>query len=465
MDTSPVPLAPGAVPLLGHAPRLAREPLAFLARLAARPDRLVRIKLGPAAAVLVCDPDLADEVFREDRLYDKGGVFIERARDVVGDSLSNCPHHLHRRQRRLAQPSFSPVRLRGYAAMMATQIDGVVDAWRDGESIDVNEQMSRLTLNVLTATLFSDSLPEHAVRAAYDDVEAIVAGVLRRMAMPTALTRLPLPANRRFDRAVTRLRRTVEDLLAERRATGTDRGDFLSALLAARDPDTGDALSDAEIADQVLAFLLAGTETTASVLSWAHALIATHPTVARRLRAEVDSVLSGRPATQDDIPNLGYTGQVIQETLRLRAPAWLLTRELTADTTLGGHHLKAGTTVAYSPFVIHHRPDLYPDPERFDPHRWSPDRTPPPRTAFIPFAAGARRCIGDRFALIEAALALATITARWDLELPEGSRVRPAAAIVLRPKDLHMRTVRRTPPASVAPAPEHDTGRPHSGSP
>ncbi|GGX08740.1 cytochrome P450 [Streptomyces albulus] len=166
--------------------------------------------------------------------------------------------------------------------------------------------------------------------------------------------------------------------------------------------------------------------------------MARHPEIERRLHTEVNRVLKGAPATHASLPRLELTQRIITETLRLYPPAWLLTRTVTAATRLGGHMLPAGTGVAYSPYLIHHRPDLYDQPETFDPDRWNSPHLPPPRHAVIPFAAGARKCIGDTYAMTEAILALATITSRWRPDHLPGQRIRPALGTTLRPSKLHM---------------------------
>ncbi|WP_308258395.1 cytochrome P450 [Saccharothrix obliqua] len=444
---TPIPVARGAVPVLGHAPAMLRGPVRFLSSLAGQGD-LVRIALGPVKAVMVCDPELANRMFLDDRTFDKGGPFSERAREVVGNNVAFCPYHEHRRQRRLLQPAFHPDRFPGYGRTMAAQIGEQVDGWRDGQVLDVPTRMTMLTTNVLTATMFSDTLSPDELRRSREDADVLATDFLFRMLVPDPVLRLPLPVNRRFDRARVRMRRTVDQLVATRRATGGDRGDLLSALLAAHDAEsTGDerTLSDEEIVNQVMTFHLAGSETTATTLTWALHLVATHPDVERRLHAEVDAVLAGRTAGYDDLPRLELTGRIITETLRLYAPAWLLTRRVTRDTELGGHALPEGTVIAYSPYLIHHRADLYPEPERFDPDRWDATRGPtPPRTAFLPFAHGARKCIGDRFSLVEATLALASIAARWRLaHVPGDPPVRPAVSAVIRPRRLRMRATAR----------------------
>ncbi|RKT55088.1 cytochrome P450 [Saccharothrix australiensis] len=475
---SPIPVARGALPLVGHALAMLRGPVGFLSSLAGQGD-LVRIALGPVKAIMVCDPDLVHRMFVDDRTFDKGGPFTDRAREIVGNNLAFCPHADHRRQRRLLQPAFHPARLPAYGRIMSEQIAERVDAWHDGEVIDVPAQMTMLTTNVLTATLFSDQLTPARLRQSQQDADTLATDILPRMLMPDALARLPLPPNRRFRRASERMRATIESIVAARRAEGErraeargrgvadgvggstgegvdgagvdgaggDRGDLLSALLAAYDGESTGAdrtLSDVEVVNQVMTFHLAGSETTATTLAWALHLIATHPDVERRLRAELDTVLGGRTATYDDLPRLGLTGRVVTETLRLYSPAWLLTRKVTADTTLGPHPLPAGTVLACSPYLIHHRADLFEDPERFDPDRWDESlRTPPPRGAFLPFASGARKCIGDRFSLVEATLALASVVARWRFtHLPGERDVQPAVAAVVRPRRLRMRVNR-----------------------
>ncbi|MUN39626.1 cytochrome P450 [Actinomadura litoris] len=440
-----IPTVPGSLPLIGHMAALLRDPLGFLRTLPAHGD-LVRLRLGPVDAVLVCDPDLILQVLRDDRTFDKGGPVFARLGEAVGDGLATCPHSRHRRQRRLVQPAFHPGRLPGYAEVMTGRIDAVTGSWRDGQILDVLPEMMTISVETTTAMIYSDALPGPVRRATLEDIGTVLAGAFRRMLTPPPLDRLPTPANRRYHRAIADLRATLGGVVDDRRGDDADRGDLLSALLASRDPGGGRGLTDEEIVDQAMTFLIAGTETTAAVLAWTMHLMAGHPDIEDRLHAEVDDVLGDRPATHAVLPELGMTGQIISETLRLLPPAWLFTRTATADTRLGLAGIPKGTTMLCSPYVIHHRADLYPHPERFDPDRWSPERrTALPRGGFLPFGAGARKCIGDRFGLTEATLALATIAARWRLEpLPGQDDARVALAATLRPRELRMRAAART---------------------
>ncbi|MGE2817978.1 cytochrome P450 [Mycobacterium heidelbergense] len=454
--TSPnsIPIAPGALPLLGHLVPLIRDPYEFLTSLPAHGD-VVRVRLGPATmVVVVCDPGLTDRVLRDDRTFDKGGPIYDRAREVLGDSLSTCPHSLHRRQRRLAQPAFHSARMPGYAQIMTDHIRTVTGSWHDRQMLDVLSEMFTITSRITTATMFSDTVPPATQRQVIDDFAHVIAGVYTRALIPAPLDRLPTPGNRRYHRARARLQHTVGNLISDRRATGTDHGDLLSALLSAHDDlDTHDGnLSDTEITNQVLAFYLAGTETTATVLAWALHEVAHHPRIEQALRTEVDAVLGGRPATHADLPRLELTGRIITETMRLWPPGWWLTRATTADTQLGEHLVAKGTVVVCSPYLIHRRPDLYPEPDRFVPDRWIPDARPQ-RDAYIPFVSGARKCIGERFGYTEAVLALATIAARWQLVPQLKPPVRPTRmGVVIRPRGLRMRTAARIPTSSRQPS-------------
>ncbi|MER8044781.1 cytochrome P450 [Streptomyces sp. NPDC094032] len=446
-DIRSIPTAPRALPVLGHVVPLLRDPLAFLNGLPALGE-LVRVRLGPIGVVVICDPELTRQALLDDRTFDKGGPLYDRLREVIGNGVISCPHQDHRRLRRLSQPAFQAGRLPEYARAMTARTRETSDGWRPGQVLDVPAEMMRVSAAIATATLFSDALPPAAHGRLLGDVTTVVHSLYRRMLLVPPLDRLPTPGNRAHLAARARLHAAVERVIAERRADATDYGDLLSALVAAHDPeDERPGMSGAEIVDTVVSFFLAGIESTAATLTSALDLLARHPELEARLHAEVDAALDGAPATHADLPRLPLTGRVVTETLRLRPPGWFFTRAVTADTELGGHRLPRGTSVAYSPYLIHHRPELYPDPTRFDPDRWDPARAQPPRHAFLPFALGARKCIGDTFSMIETTLVLATLASRWRLESVPGHPGRLAPSVTLEMRDLRLRAVTRRSPS------------------
>ncbi|MFJ3221548.1 cytochrome P450 [Kitasatospora sp. NPDC086801] len=451
-----IPRPPGGLPLLGHLVPFLRDPLAFLRSLP-RHGGLVQIRLGPVSAVVVCDLELTRHVLREDRVFDKGGFLFDRVRDFAGNGLVTCPHADHRRQRRYVQPAFRADRIARYTEVMAREARWLAGSWCDGQEVDLTAELSLAAGRSLVSTLFT-RLPFTGLQETVDDFVLLIGGSYRRMLLPHRLNRIPLPANRRYDAARTRLARLVDAVVTAYRADPEDRGDLVSTLVAA--DANGQRLSNAEVADQVMTIFAAGFDTIANSTVWALHLLAQHPDIADRVRAEVDAADVG--ATQADaaeaevnaatagdtsagtaasVDGLELTARVVREAVRLYSPGWLLTRVTSTDTELGAHRLREGTTVVYSPYLLHRQPALFPDPDRFDPERWV--GVHPQRGPFIGFGAGPRRCVGEQFGMTESVLLLATIMRTWRLEHVPGRTVRELPLATLRPGPVWMRATRR----------------------
>ncbi|MET7900814.1 cytochrome P450 [Streptomyces sp. NPDC005355] len=431
--------APGGLPLIGHALLMGRRPLQFLASLPAHGD-LVELRLGPRRAYLPCHPELVQQVLVNARVYDTGGPVKEKARPILGNGLITSDWADHRRQRRLVQPAFHTARIATYAEVMERECEAESQSWRAGRALDVSHAMLALTARVTARALFSTEMAPHAVAEIQHCLPVVVEGAYRQAIDPTGLlARLPIAANRRFEDALSRLRRLVDRMIGDYRAADGDRGDVLSALFAARDDETGGKMSDQEIHDQVMTLLLAGIETTASALTWAWFLLGRDPRAEAALHAEVDEVLGRRAPVYADIPRLGYTQRVFTEALRLFPPAWLFTRTTTESTQLGGRRLPPASDVLISPYVLHHHAGLFPEPESFDPDRWLPGRAKDvTRGSYLPFGGGSRKCIGDVFGMTEATLALAAIASRWRMRPLPGTKIRPRPQMSLTAGPLHM---------------------------
>lgn len=428
---------PGAVPLLGHLPALVRDPAAFLGRLSGFGD-LVEVRLGPNRLVVPCHPELLRQVYADDRTFDKGGPIYQRFRRVLGNGLATCAHADHRRQRRMLQPEFRPDRLAGYAAVMTREAEQLAGSWRHGEVVGVFPACYRFTLRVVARSLLGTDAPDALADRLQEAFETAFAGALRRVML--------LPAGPGYRSAVRTLRRTVAELVRDRRARDPGGADLLAGLLAARDED-GTALSDAEVHDQVVTLLLAGSETTASQICWTLRLLTRHPQVLSAVQAELDAVLTdGRAARWADLPLLPRTARVLTEALRLHPPGWVLLRMCTREVELGGRTLPRGSQVLLSPYVAHHNPRIFADPGRFDPDRWLPERAAAlPRWGFAGFANGPRQCLGADYARAEAVIALATVLVRWHpVSVPGPADDRPARlTTVLRPHRLRLRVLHR----------------------
>jgi cytochrome P450 len=302
-----------------------------------------------------------------------------------------------------------------------------------GAPIDVVAEMMALTQAIIVRTMFSTDLG--ATAGIVNRTWPIINRRIGETFWSTKLeTTLPLPANRRFWRALRELETVVYRIIADRRENRRDETDLLSMLLSARDEETGSGMTDRQLRDEVLTMLLAGHETTSLALSWTYYLLSQHPDVEQGIIDEVDMVVGdGRPSFAH-LDRLTRTRQAIEESLRLYPPAWGFSRQAVADDEIGGYHVPRGSLVFLIPFVVHRRPKLWPDPCRFDPGRFAPEHEAArPRFAYIPFGGGPRGCIGNQFAMVEAQLIVAAVAQRYRLELVPDQDIRPEPLITLRP--------------------------------
>ncbi|GAA4931567.1 cytochrome P450 [Streptomyces coeruleoprunus] len=438
VDVQSIPRAPGSLPLLGHAWQLWRDPLGFLGSLR-ESGELVRVDLGTMPMYVATTARVVHEVtVRQSRSFEKGRLY-DRVRPLVGDGLATASGETHRRHRRLIQPMFHHERIAGYTQIMSERALALTDSWTAGQRIAVEEAMAEFTIETLAATMFSTDIGRPAVEAVRRDLPVILKNMLIRAASPKFLDRLPVRANRDFDAATENLRGVIDEVIATTRTSGlTDRPDLLSVLLAARDADTGEVLTDTEVRDELVTILFAGTETTASTLSWAFHELARHPDVEKRLVAEIDEVLGDRPVTVEDLPKLAGVRRVLDEVIRLYGVT-LLMRRTTVPVELAGHALPAGAEVAFSLYAMHRDPDVFENPDTFDPDRWLPERKAAvDRHAYIPFGSGNRKCIGDAFSWTEATIALATILPRWQLRPVPGHTPKAAASAMAHPDHVPM---------------------------
>jgi cytochrome P450 len=433
-----VPRAPGAVPLLGHALKLWRDPLGFLKSLRDSGD-LVRVDLGTMPMYVVTSAELVHEVtVKQARSFEKGRLF-DRLRPLAGNGLATANGEVHRRHRRLIQPMFHPQRISVYAATMSGNARALADSWTPGQHIEMEQAMAEYAIETLASTMFSTDIGLPAVEAVRRNLPVVLKNMLIRAASPKFLDRLPIRANRDFDAAAANLREVIDEVVATTRRSGqTDRNDLLSVLLAAQDDETGESLSDTEVRDELSTILFAGAETTASTLSWTFHELARHPEVEEQLVAEIKEVVGDRPVAIEDVPRLEAVRRVLDEVIRLHGVTMLM-RRATEPVELGGFSFPAGTEVAFSLYALHRDPSLYAEADRFDPDRWLPERrTDIARQAYIPFGAGNRKCIGDAFVWTEATIALATILARWQLRPVPGHTPREVASAVAHPDRMPM---------------------------
>jgi cytochrome P450 len=441
------PPGPKGTLLLGSLPDFARDILGYMTHCAREYGDIVYLRLAGWDVFQLNHPDLIDVVLRQERdNFVKHRFFWRHVTAIFGNGLLTSEGDFWLRQRRLAAPAFHPDRIAAYGDVMVRYAERLADGWQDGEVRDVHRDMMKVTMEIVSKTLFDADVERDVddVGRAFDVVLKEIGSRFRRpFRIPDAV---PTPGNVRYRRGVATLNRVINRIIAERRASPADRGDLLSMLMSARDDD-GAAMSDEQLRDELVTLFLAGHETTAIVLSWTWHLLAQHPLVRDRLVAELFGELDRRPATVADLPRLPYADAVLKEAIRLYPPAYVLGREAVADCEIGGWQIPAGATIYMSPWVIHRDPRWFTSPETFLPERWLDGLAARlPRFVYFPFGGGPRVCIGDRFATMEAVLILATLARRFRFERTSDAEIVPFPSITLRPEGgVPLKLVRRQP--------------------
>jgi cytochrome P450 len=424
----PSPPGPSFFATLGALPR---DPLGFFTEVSRTHGDVARIPLAHRSFVLVTHPDGFQRVLVDNaRNYDKRTPTFAKIRGILGEGLLTSDGDEWLRRRRIVQPAFHKDGAATLLPVVAAATRAMLDRWcsrSDPGPIDVGDEMSRLTLEIAVRALLDGNLGDEAevARAAADAIAHTNRRIESWLDLPLGL---PTPGNLRFRRARRSLDRIVSRLLA---APSVGAGMLLERLRLAcvsTDVEQGRRL----LRDEMVTMIMAGHETTANVLTWALDAAGRRPDVSRQLLAESMTIPTEQPGLED-IDRLTYTASVLREVMRLYPPAWILERRALGDDVVGGYRIPRGTTIALCPYVLHRRADSWSDPESFEPERFAGGRTPPSRFAYVPFGAGARQCIGGRFAMVEAALIVAMIHRAVVLRPESDAAIAPRPGVTLRP--------------------------------
>ncbi|MGW0711814.1 cytochrome P450 [Streptomyces sp. NPDC002643] len=440
-DTGTTPSAPGALPLIGHAGRLARDPLGFLEDMRAL-GPVVRVRLGRTPVYVVSAPELVQRILLAGNgaEFDKGGPYFDQVSQIVGTGLATAPAGPHRPMRTLLRPVFSRHRLPHHTQRFHDCAREVSSTWRPGQIIDPYTEMKRYTVAVLARSLFLAPEDRPYVEVLQRHVPTLLDTMATHMMVPGS-SRLPTPGNLRYAKASRETREAIRAMIRRRMDDPTDHQDLLSVLVP---PDRPTSHTESEVYDQVITFFIGGVETMAALLSWTLSLLCDHPGEYERLEAELDEVLGDGPVTYEDLSRLPRLKRVLSESLRLHPPGWVLSRVTLVDTDLGGHRLPAGAGVLFSPYSLHRDPEVFAEPTRFLPDRWLDTRVSRrQREAYVPFGAGARRCVADVYGLTEAQVALAVILREWHVHPAPNSRAKPKPRTTMWPQGVRLVLERR----------------------
>jgi cytochrome P450 len=429
LDAPAVPPGPAEpIPIA----EIRRDPLSFLRRLTAEYGDVTRHETEDGPVVTVNRADLARHVLRgRDRNYVKSGTPDDAMlTPLLGRGLLTSEGETWKRQRRITQPAFDRARVEGLGALIVDEALAQLERWRpaieSGAPVRLDHDLSSLTLAVVSRAILGSDVSGigRGFGEAVDTVNRFMGHY-----DPLLPGEEGAEARAAFGKALRFLDGLVGLLVAGRRASGESADDLLGRLLEV-------GFDEREIRDQVLTMLMAGHETTAKALGWTTYLLDHHHDVAAQLDADLARVLGDRDPVAADLAELPLLANVVAESLRLYPPVWLISRKALADDVLGGYLVTAGTLVCVSPYLLHRHPDYWDDPERFDPGRFGEARSSGrPEFAYIPFSGGPRRCIGERLALFEAQLVLATLRRHVDIRLVPEHPVEAEALVTLRPRD------------------------------
>ena len=429
-----VPPGPPGEPLIGNARAFVQEPLNYLRRCAQTYGDILQIRLGTTAIYMFSHPDYIEHVLTTHQKYYSKSRFTQRRKSLFGNGLIFSEGAFWLRQRRLMQPSFHHKNIDRYSSAMVDLTQRLAEHWQDGATLNMHDEMMRLSLGIVVKTLFDndDAGDTRKIGHVLDIlIDQVSAAAVRPIQFPDWF---PTSGNRQYNAALAELNTIIEQIIREHRQRGASSNDLLSTLLQTQDED-GQRMTDKHIRDEVVNLYIAGHETVALALAFTWRLLAEHPDVEEKLHDELDSVLAGRTPTIEDLPNLPYSEQIVVEAMRLYPPVWGIFRDCTQADEIGGYPIAPKAVVLLSPWVVQRDARFYDEPEAFRPERWSQMAKHPTRYAYFPFGGGQRLCIGNNFALVESCLALATLAQHWRFTLATPEPLELVPSITMRPKN------------------------------
>jgi cytochrome P450 len=430
------PRAPDTMTAFGRLMAMRESPIGSWGQRAYEED-IIRGRFFGRSSFILNTPDTIRHVLVDNyENYTRTSAAIRVLRPMLGEGLLIAEGRAWKHQRRTLAPAFTPRAVASLVPYMIAATDETIAKLQAASNgpVDLRVAMQRMTLEIAGRTMFSFGMERHG--AALRDFVMEYGERLARPHFLDLLLPLSWPSPQDFSRARFRKRWTqfVAMLMAERRAAGKNEGappsDLFDLMGAARDPETGEAFTDERLGDQVATMILAGHETTAVALFWSLYLLALDPATQDELAAEVQGATVNGAL---DIERLKFTRAVVDETMRLYPPAFLIARAAAAPDTIAGMPVRKNDVILIAPWLLHRHEKLWRDPNAFIPSRFMPPSLPPDRFAYLPFGVGARVCIGAHFALVEATLAVAKMIGAFRITLLDKEPVMPVGVVTTQP--------------------------------
>ena len=458
------PRVPGGLPVAGHILQWRADPVRLLTQAARQADP-VRLEL-PGATYLLTHPRHVKHVLQDNHQnYRKGWVF-DRIRPYWGESLLTAEGDTWKQQRRRVQPSFKREHTADFAPIVTARTTEMLARWESmaasRQEFAVYNEMTELALVIIGDVLFGVDLWADASEMARAAQSALAVLKKRVAALAPLPLWVPTSDNRRFNGAMRLLNDRITSIVEKKRASGDVGNSFLAMLMHARDAETGSAMSDRQLHEEILGMLQQGHDTVGEALAWTWSLLSLHPEIERRLHQEIAGVVGDRVPVIADIHRLPLATMIVHESLRLYPPVWVIPRDAIKDDEIGGCRIPAGSTILLCPYLTHRHHECWENPEAFDPDRFLPERSKErPRHAYFPFGGGPRLCMGVDMAMMEMLLIMVMVTQRYRIHLVPGHREEPECILDMLPRYRVRATLQpQRPIAAPAPAASSVVGDP-----
>lgn len=436
--------------LFGSGYGLREKPHQVIQGLVAKYGDIFSLTLPFTRLAVAASPEYARYVLLDNNKNYRKSLAYELIALLLGNGLLTSEGEFWKKQRKLIQPAFHKRKLDELTAMMVQRTEAEVEALRKheetGEYFDVTHLTTQLTLDIISKAIFSSGIDDKAEFVA-DKITQLNLTATEKLNSPIRLPQyIPTPTNLREKKTIAALDEVIYNIINQRKASGESKSDLLSMLLDARDEETGEGMDPKQLRDEIMTIFIAGNETTANALAWVFYLLSQHPEVEQKMCAEVDEKM--KSISRIDFTNVNsfvYVKQVIEESMRLYPPAWMVGRRNYEDDEIGGYRIIKNTNVLVPIYYLHRSEKYWTDPEVFNPDRFAPEkRNSIDRFVYMPFGGGPRFCIGNNFALLEMQIIVALFYSKYTFRLKPGFVVEPEPLITMRPKyGMMMKVVKR----------------------
>jgi cytochrome P450 len=422
--------------VLGDLKAYVANPLTYLDEKQKSYGDIFSFRLAHRNLIVVNHPDYVRHILQDNHRNYRKSLAYRKLKLLLGNGLFTNEGESWLAQRRLAQPAFHKERLNVYMDTMIQEAREMSNRWcTQNDVVPLLQESTLLTLKIISKCLLGIGL-NHEGGVVQDHLPYALDFMIKRVTSTLNLPiHFPVRSHLRFKKAVNSLNSLILNIIRDKKTAGAYGDDLLSMLMNAKDEQTGEQMSDKQLRDEILTFFLAGHETTAVTLAWAIYLICNHPEVYEKVKKEAQAVFAIEATPMEYLKGLTYTRKVIQETMRLVSPIWVMGREALQDDQLGSYPIAKGTSIIFSPFLIHRHPDFWPDAETFNPERFAENTKMPHPFAYFPFGGGPRLCIGNNFALTELQLILGVIFNQFDFELRDKKHPGYQFSLTLRPQN------------------------------